>query len=230
MGGSRVFCSKNEKRLKDINWYLVLDRKGKSDFICTDNNYGNKKFEDDADKVFERFIVVPTTEFETAADVASLIYQHKPNVWVLDFVTSLAEADEASTDMYMFMKNQLDILKRIVHTTNTFGILLAQMKQNALKDKSVKIPEIADLEWSSKINQYSAYIYMSFYPKNYYTSSYVPDDYYYLYKRKGREAMPSSVPLLAEPKYAKFIEPSGETETKAVTWMHNYSGGKLANK
>lgn len=173
--------------------------------------------------VIDRLHIVGPDKFANAVDISILVRQYEPTIWCLDFLTML-EADDS--DSYAFYKQQMDILKNLTTSTNSTSIILAQIKQNALQDRSTKIPIIADAEFGSKLKQYSAYVYAAFYPRVYYTSQYVHETYFYLVGLKNRHDIPITIPLIASPHLAKFQEAKGATADAMMKWFNGYSTKK----
>jgi len=173
--------------------------------------------------ILDRLSIVGPDKFATAIDIAMLVRQHKPDIWCLDFLTML-EADDQ--DSYAFYKQQMDILKNTTTATNSTSIILAQIKQNALQDRTTKIPIIADAEFGSKLKQYSAYIYASFYPRQYYTDQYVSPTYFYMVGLKNRHDIPHTVPLIASPHLAQFREAKDQVAEQMKKWFNGYNSKK----
>lgn len=173
--------------------------------------------------ILDRLHIVGPDKFATAIDISILVKQYEPTIWCLDFFTML-ESD--NTDSYAFYVRQMDILKNLTTSTNSTSIILAQIKQNALQDRSNKVPVAADAEFGSKLHQYSAYVFASFYPKVYYTEQYVSESYFYMVGLKNRHAAPYTIPLIASPHLAKFTEPQGQAKDLMNKWYHGYSTKK----
>lgn len=173
--------------------------------------------------ILDRLRIVGPDKFANAVDISILVKQYEPTIWCLDFLTML-EADDS--DSYTFYKQQMDILKNLTTSTNSTSIILAQIKQNALQDRSTKIPIIADAEFGSKLKQYSAYVYAAFFPKVYYTDKYVPEPYFYMVGLKNRHDNVTTIPLIASPHLAKFVEAQGDTKEKMMKWYDGYSAKK----
>lgn len=152
-----------------------------------------------------RLILVPNNRFETAADMVEIIKHYNADIWCLDFLTMLGE--DTSKDMYTFIKEQMGIFKQTVIQTDSLGIILGQLKQSAIEGRANKIPLRQDIEYSSKMKQYSAYIYTTFFPSLYYDIDSVPASYYYLVNQKDRHGKPSDLYFEAIPEMCSFAEP-----------------------
>ena len=51
MVGSKLVAEENAEKLKNISYGLIFDRRGNSDIICYQNDYGTKDFENEIEKI-----------------------------------------------------------------------------------------------------------------------------------------------------------------------------------
>lgn len=168
-----------------------------------------------------RLSIIPNTAFDNATDMANLIEYHKPSIWCLDYLTMLF--DDSVGDTFSFVNKQLQILKTVTSNTNSIGIILSQIKQNVLSTKQVKIPDKADSEWSSKLNQYSAYIYTTFYPQLYHQ---LDNNYFFLVQLKNRFAKRNNGYFTATPENSSFFEAKQDILQSMTNWLHGYYKGQ----
>lgn len=133
---------------------------------------------------FNRLHLAPSTSFMTADEIYDYVTYYNANWFVLDYLTMLGEDVQNNYD---FVSGQMKTLKHLVHRTKSIGVILAQAKQNSVRapGRVNKIPDPSDLEWSSKLNQYSAYQYMTFFPAYYMSEDYAKD-WFYLINKKNR--------------------------------------------
>lgn len=167
----------------------------------------------------DRLIVVPNNKFETAADMVDIIKYYQCDIWCLDFLTMLGE--ESNKDYYTFLKEQMGVFKNTVIQTNSLGIILGQLKQSSVDGRANKIPLRQDIEWGSKLKQYSAYMYSAFFPSLYYDSDVVPESYYYLIAQKDRHSKPKDLYFEAIPELCDFVEPVLDFSSMK-DWLHAY--------
>lgn len=113
---------------------------------------------------YKRLTIVPQDAFDNATDMWSIIEGKNINIWALDYLTMFESPD---ANYNKFMEEQIKLFKKIVLETETFGIILAQLKQDALTDKPVKIPQIDHLEYGKKLRQLSAWVFANYYPYHY---------------------------------------------------------------
>lgn len=172
--------------------------------------------------LLDRIFVVPHNKFKTAFHIQAFVNRYKPDIWVLDYFTMLEQPDDRMSP-YDYFVMQAGILKNTALQTNTFGIILGQLKQNALTDRAKKIPEFGDAEYSSKLKQYSAYAWCTFYPKLYYTENYVDPTFFYLIGLKARNGGTITVYTDAYPDYCTFKE-TGNTAHR--NWLETYRSKK----
>lgn len=203
-----------------------------------------KKFEDDGmslieqiaqirekkpelSSALERLNIISHTEFDTAIDLYKYIDTYKPAIWCLDFLQMLGDNAEHKDEM-QYVWEQSKNLKTLANNTNTLGIVLSQFKQNATVDSN-KIGTKASMEYGSRMNQYSAYIFTTFFPSLYYTDDYVPSDYFYLIMHKNRHGrsrlkggLPLFVPIIARPSESVFMEAAKEDRMAMKKWLEGY--------
>ena len=171
----------------------------------------------------KRFTIVENNTFDSAKDMATTIERYKPTLWVLDYMTMLFD-DSGSKDMYGFVKDQMDVLKSVTSSTNSVGMILSQVKQNALSNRNMKIPDKSDSEWSSKINQASAYIYTTFYPSLYLT---LDRTWFYVVSLKNRFGSREHGNILCYPELSNYYEAKDDNAKKMREWLNGYySRGK----
>ena len=169
--------------------------------------------------LLDRLILVPNTNFSNAEHIYAYISKYKADIWCLDFLTQLG-ADTVSTDFNRHTMIQAALLKNIIADTDSFGIVITQIKKNSSRQRSNKIPQIDDIEWSGSISQYSAYIFSTFYPYYYYPN--VIKEYYFLQGLKNRHSSIFVVPLIAYPQFSSFNEPDEITKNDMRNWYSNY--------
>jgi len=129
-----------------------LDHQVEQAINSTDNKYAD---------AFKRLTVIPQEAFENAKDMWSIIESHNVDIWALDYLTMLSTTER---DYNKFMEDQIRTFKSIVLDTNSFGIILGQIKQGSLTDSYVKIPDIDQIEYGKKLRQLSSWVYATYYP------------------------------------------------------------------
>lgn len=119
----------------------------------------------------DRLRVVDPTEFSTPEDIVHHVRSaYKPDktlVWVVDYVTMLdfGRHENQTTAMTAGLLR----LKDLVHSTNSLGILISQLRKDWNMDYRSKqplpiLPKRDHLSWSSELVNISAYIFMLYYP------------------------------------------------------------------
>lgn len=165
----------------------------------------------------KRLRIIPAHAFNTASDVDLIVRREKPDMWVLDFVSML---DTGISDQVVGSERTYRTLKNCVQETETFGLLLAQVKQNTVEGRGMKVPMLSDIEWGSKLKQYCAIAYATFYPFNYYQNSpSVNKRMFYLYNAKNRSANKNIIVLEAHPEICKFALPAEHHKQEWLKWF-----------
>ena len=179
--------------------------------------------EPEYESLLNRIKFVKNTHFNNAIEIMEFIDYHRPDVWVLDFLTMLGNTGKKDVaDYYMFIVDQMKKLKDHVVANSNFAIILNQFKLNALSSKVNKIGDIGDIEYGSKINQFASYIYMTFYPRLYYANKYIGEQRrFYLVNKKGRDNKLLDIPFYAFPEHCEFNE-SILTAEADLKWLLDY--------
>jgi len=119
------------------------------------------------------------------------------------------------------MRQQAILLKNAVLDTDTFGIILSQLKQSNNVDQRVnKVPLIGDMEWGKHLRQYSTGVFSILYPQHYKIT--VEPWYFYLVSRKTRHGKSIIVPLKSFPETADFFEPNLPEKKAMMKWIESY--------
>lgn len=166
----------------------------------------------------KRISIVDCNKFETATDMRKIITKHKPDIWCLDYVSLLSSPGQDANSGVTEMLKQL---KDIVQKTETFGILLSQIKHNTIETRANKVPVMSDIEWGSQVRQFSSHVYATFRPFRYFPQS-VPRDYYYLVNRKSRNSSGSNIFLHSRPEICSFEESKADSMVDMENWLNGY--------
>ncbi len=169
--------------------------------------------------ILDRFVIVPNDVFDNVLDMAKIIENEGINVFVLDFFTQLGQ-DRMDRDFTTFTMAQSNMLKEMINTTNTLGIVITQLRKNSARSRFNKIPQLDDIEWSGSISQYASYVYSTFYPKLYYEK--MSDRYFYLINGKNRHNAVKDVCLYAYPSHCNFLEPESSEKIGMLNWLASY--------
>lgn len=178
--------------------------------------------------MLSRFIIVPNTYFENVMDMYKIIEIEKADIWCLDFLTQLGSTTASDGDFNKFTMTQAANLKNIIIETDTFGIVLNQIKKNSARARINKIPTLDDIEWSGAISQYSAYVFTTFYPSLYYND--ISKDYFYLIGLKNRHYENKHIPLHSSPAYCSFESPSNSEYAMKMKWLEGYNAKTAGSK
>jgi len=173
----------------------------------------------DAKSILDRLLIVPNNAFSTVSDMFKYIESYKADIWCLDFLTQLG-AENPDNDFNRFTMAQAAMLKNVIIETDTFGIVLNQIKKSSARSRKNKIPIMDDIEWSGTISQYSAYIFSTFFPSLYYEDA--PKDYFYLYGLKNRHHKPVNIDLFTSPAYCQFTDPPKQEAPLVESWLQQY--------
>ena len=182
------------------------------------------KEELDSSDLFERLIVVPNNRFSNAMDMVRIVEEYKPNIFVLDYMTMLSGN---KTDGYAFLSEQAEILKDLVNNTNTWGLIINQLKLNTVTARNNKIPMTSDIEFGTKIEQFSADILSIFYPYKYYSELQInlrdmDKKWFFLIGSKFRYAPPANFVLESNPEVVEYNELSKAKRDNALEWLNGY--------
>lgn len=226
----RAVYFEKEMMAKDIGRMLVAYFVGiKNDHIIK----ATKQVEKDALKIaikaetekpeikamLDRIDIIAPTDFSTVADMWKIIDNRKANVWVLDYMSLLDEDSKSTGEKAYTVMDNMKRIKNMVHHTNTFGIILNQLRKGTVEQRINKIPLMDDIEWSGDIKKLSAYVLTTFYPSNYLTS--VSSDFFYLMSLKNRDKKNYTVPLLSQPEYLRFEE-AKERSGEMLNFIREY--------
>ena len=177
----------------------------------------------DADKeikdIVDRLELISRDSFSDAIDIWKILVDRKPDIWVLDFFTMLEPKIGGLDDETM--RQQAILLKNAVLDTDTFGIILSQLKQSNNVDQRInKVPLIGDMEWGKHLRQYSTWVFSILYPQHYKIT--VEPWYFYLVSRKTRHGKSIIVPLKSFPETADFFEPNAPEKKAMMKWIESY--------
>lgn len=173
----------------------------------------------------QRFIPIEREMFKNAADMWEIVETYKADMWVLDFATMLEP--ESGTIDDNSMRHEFVTLKAMLENTNTFGIVLSQLKQsNGVDGRANKIPLIGDMEWGKHLRQFASWIFSIFYPSYYGYNK--PRDWFYMVSRKTRHGGGLVIPLLSYPEYCDFTEPDDLTKMAMKDYYHSYTTNQNA--
>jgi len=167
----------------------------------------------------DRFIMLDSEDFMSAEDIYHEVQRHKPDIWVVDFLTMMISGNESS-DTNLAVYQLTDNLKETAKRTDSVGILVSQIKKGTVEARSCKMPRPDDLEWSGRLKHVCANIFMVFYP-NYYDYN-VDNSYYIIEEGKSRFAGRAYIYLNAAPWVGKFNRPSLEKENEIRGWYQDY--------
>jgi replicative DNA helicase len=166
-----------------------------------------------------RLDLVSRDDFSEATDIWRILAQKQPDIWTLDFFTMLEPAGGIDDEN---MRKQAITLKNALLDTNSFGLVLSQLKQsNNVDMRANKVPMIGDMEWGKHLRQYSTWVFAIFYP-HHYGIKVKDEQYFFLVSRKTRHGKAVIVPLLSDPSMALFTEPVGAKKGQMIEYINNY--------
>lgn len=181
-----------------------------------------ESLEEQVKDAIKRLYLAPSHSFMTADEIYDYVTYYDAKWFVLDYLTMLGEEVQ---DNYTFVSSQMKTLKQLVHRAKCIGMILAQAKQNSVRSagRINKIPDPSDLEWSSKLNQYSAYQYMTFYPAYYYSDEYAKD-WFYLINKKNRYGKLVDVHFRSSSECKFFFEEVKDSHLykQSTEWLDGY--------
>jgi len=221
---SNLLMMKGEK----ITKYNLLEPKERvSELKHIWNAIDSRMKEDDEDvDAFRRLTIVPSTTFHSVSDMYTYIRQKQADIWCLDYATLIkSEGTKASQDEAS--KEQAEQLNNICLNTNTFGMVLSQIKHNSLTDRRVKIPTDDDMEYGKHLKQKSSYTFSTFIPwAEHPNFTSIHKDWYFLAGQKNRHLAPIDIPLIAKPAFSKFMDPLEAERLEMLKWLKDYKTGK----
>lgn len=220
----RIGYFEKEMLSRDIVRRVISNISGKS--LTEVMAMGGKDYEKLHGEVYEkhkstldRLIIIPNDVFDNVMDMAKIIENEGINVFVLDFFTQLGQ-DRMDKDFTTFTMAQANMLKEMINTTNTLGIVITQLRKNSARARLNKIPQLDDIEWSGSISQYASYVYSTFYPKLYYEK--MNNKYFYLINGKNRHNAVKDICLFAYPTHCNFLEPEASEKIDMLNWLMSY--------
>ena len=126
--------------------------------------------------IMRRFIVIDQSTFDTPMDVASMLRTFSARtpkmMWVVDYITRLDYGGRAE-HFNAYYAAGLEVLKNAALHTQSFGILIAQLKDgwnidNYSSKPRKGFPNRSHIIWSSELKNLSAYILMLYHPGSYF--------------------------------------------------------------
>jgi hypothetical protein len=216
-----------------VSMYLRIDMGKIQGLASIENEAERKKAEKDIESkideeltkdniytdALKRLHIVAPNQFNDAFDIWKIVESLQVQIWGLDFITMLGDGEEGD-EGYQFVKRQLGILKDMTTTTETLGFPLSQLKQNTVDTRTVKIPKLSDMEYGSKLKQYSAYVFSVFYPYNYYRSW--DKNWFYAISAKARHNHSLTLPLKVFPEYCYYQTPLEDERIAMLGRLQNY--------
>lgn len=171
--------------------------------------------------VLERLYIVSPDEFDTAETIVKYVRFHKPDMWVLDFMTQLNQQGSNNPDFNRVVMQNSNILKTLAQYGHpTLGIIVAQINKNTIDGRRNKVPHSNDIEWSSNLLKISAQAIALFKPDVYMNN--VPEGAFIGVFRKQRVGVfHSAFYLKANAAQNNFSSDSQETK-RVETWYQNY--------
>jgi replicative DNA helicase len=203
--------------LNKVHYYNELKQLRNTTFMDDEES---QKRSDQINDIMERFIIVGPEDFKDSDDVVRLIRYHEPDMWVLDFITQLAQGEHKSgSDFNFSIMNTCNQLKSVTQYGHpTFGIIISQIKKGTVEARRNKIPFLDDMEWSGTLKQVCSECLALFKPGNYLKSA--PEGAFYVIPRKRRYGDLSRIMQFdAEPSKQKFNEPKNEN---LELWLNEY--------
>lgn len=186
-----------------------------------------ESLDEETKSLLDRFIMLDDKDFRTSDDVLYYVKKFKPDFWVIDFLTMMISGNQAkggASDINMAVYNIVDDFESISTHTNTFGILLSQLKKGTIETRSYKVPTMDDFEWSGRLKQLASYAFSIFNP-SYYDSE-APEDYFYMREAKNRYARRSWIYLKQYPERCTYMLPDEMSENVMKAWIRDYSKAK----
>ncbi|MBE0645394.1 MAG: hypothetical protein IH600_15025 [Bacteroidetes bacterium] len=180
----KLFAMESDMSYSDIQRMMNMQHPQARDRI-------RASFSPDAYSMFERFHVISQDTFSTPQDVASMLRGYSTRyakmMWVVDYATRL-DFGGRPEHFNAYYAAGLEVLKNATLATQSFGIVVTQLKDNWNIDyktgnKIKTPPDRKDIIWSSEAKNLAAYILMLYNPGTYFD---VPKNYLYLSVLKVR--------------------------------------------
>jgi len=127
-------------------------------------------------EIMQRFIVIDQSTFDTPMDVAAMLRTFSARtpkmMWVVDYITRLDYGGRAE-HFNAYYAAGLEVLKNAALHTQSFGILIAQLKDGwnieGYSSRPRKgFPNRSHIIWSSELKNLSSYILMLYHPGSYF--------------------------------------------------------------
>lgn len=172
----------------------------------------------------ERLIILDSSDFSTGEDIYHLVRKYDATFWLVDFLTMMVGGEGGATDVNTKVFALTDKLKECAKRTNTFGIIISQLKKGTVEARKNKVPLLDDMEWSGRLKQIASYVFMVFYPSYY--DSQVPSDYFFIREAKSRFSQRIRLYFRAFPSQCNFYVPDEMYLYEMQSWWKDYTVGK----
>lgn len=169
----------------------------------------------------ERLRVVGPDEFNNVSDMVVEVNRHGADIWCLDFLTMLVGSGRINDEMFNIGKD----LKDLALATNSWGMVISQLKKVDIEVKDMKVPYPDDMEYGNKLKQVAADIIALFYPNKYNEMKWdnLTKMVYYIVARKQRYNEPGQFLCTeAKPSEHKFRFMTGNEKARAEKWLRQY--------
>lgn len=107
-----------------------------------------KEFQDRFPHYISRFKIIPSESINSFSDVAEVLMQQKPNVWVFDYIQLMA--DEKIIDVNSVVRSAAILFKTYSKIFNNLCIELAQLRKKG-EQRKLQVPTVDDIEYAGSI-------------------------------------------------------------------------------
>lgn len=175
-----------------------------------------------ADLLKNRLKVYGPGAIRDVHSVCRILEHQRPQIWCIDYIKLLVDAND--NDTTRSVNHVMRLLKDVCQDTNSLGIILSQINRSA-KTRGYKMPTSHDCEYGSDIENFSAYMFSTFYPTRILRDDEIDPSWYYLVGTKMRHQEPITIKLIAKPEQCLFEEPNTFQQVAMAQWIDGYQQG-----
>lgn len=203
----------------------VLLRDKKKYYDAMKSQFGTDRSDEginNVNDILERLFILSPDEFDSAETIVKYVRYHKPDMWVLDFMTQLnQQGSSQSMDFNRVVMQNSNTLKTLAQYGHpTLGIIVAQINKNTVEGRRNKVPYLNDVEWSSNLSKISAQAIALFKPDVYMNNA--PEGAFVGVFRKQRTGVFNSAFYLKSNAAQNNFSSNGEDTRRIEMWYQNY--------
>jgi replicative DNA helicase len=167
----------------------------------------------------DNFFLIKAEMFKSEDDMAKYILQSKPDIWALDYIQLLANAKKEQ-DINREVARIVTNLKSIVTLTNTFGIIISQLRKFG-ENRISKVPRLEDLYWAGDLRHLADWVGLCYWKWQYDRTK--QKSVFFMLWEKNREGATYTTPYKIEAEYTNLEKlPGVKTATDILKLQKDY--------